>query len=353
MSYQDGWAAVNLEMPARVPRIEFDADGHWSLVSRVTGIPVAHDSPELLRGEARRAFIRAWNYDLIPGTMLHAPELAARRTQMGHAVYADGGVDYVPEQFCPFSGPEEALRFDPWETFGKKDQRELIRRFEEHYRQSCAAFPDLVSTTGTYITLLTGLIYIFGWELLLETAGVDPDGFGEVLNRYGTWMQQYYDALAQTDVPLISSHDDIVWTAGAIFAPEWYRRYIFPNLKKLYAPLIAAGKKVLFLSDGDYTEFVDDLVGCGVHGFFMEPLTDMRYVAEKYGKTHFFIGNVDTRILLRGDKPAIRAEVERCMAIGRKCPGFFIGVTNMIPANTPVDSALYYNEVYLELSRRR
>lgn len=28
------------------------------------------------------------------------------------------------------------------------------------------------------------------------------------------------------------------------------------------------------------------------------------------------------------------------------------GVTNVIPANTPVESALYYNEVYQKLSRR-
>jgi hypothetical protein len=29
-----------------------------------------------------------------------------------------------------------------------------------------------------------------------------------------------------------------------------------------------------------------------------------------------------------------------------------MSVSNMIPANTPVENALYYNEVYQELSRR-
>ena len=353
MSYADGWSAVHLEMPKRIPRVEFDASMHWELVTRVTGIPVRYDSPPDLRDQAGRAFIRAWNYDLLPGTMLHAPEIEACRTQMGHAVYMQGAVDYIPEQREAFTDPAAALRLDPMEAFGRKDKHELIARFQQHHRESCTAFPDLVNTTGTYITLLTGLIYIYGWEMLLTVAGLDPDGLGAVLNRYQAWMQQYYDALAETDVPIIASHDDIVWTAGAIFHPDWYRKYIFPNLKKLYAPLVAAGKKVLFLSDGDYTEFIDDLVGCGVHGFFMEPLTDMRVVAEKYGKTHFFIGNADTRILLRGNKLEIRAEVERCMSIGRKCPGFFMGVTNMIAPNTPVESALYYNQCYEELSLRR
>ena len=84
----------------------------------------------------------------------------------------------------------------------------------------------------------------------------------------------------------------------------------------------------------------------------MEPTTDMRYIAEKYGKTHAFVGNADTRILLSGTKADIYNEVKRCMDIGKNCPGFFMAVGNHIPPNTPVENALYYNEVYEELSKR-
>jgi hypothetical protein len=41
------------------------------------------------------------------------------------------------------------------------------------------------------------------------------------------------------------------------------------------------------------------------------------------------------------------------MAIGKGCPGFFVAVGNHIPANTPIENALYYNQVYEELSRRK
>ncbi len=53
-----------------------------------------------------------------------------------------------------------------------------------------------------------------------------------------------------------------------------------------------------------------------------------------------------------GDRAAFPAEVERCISRGRDCPGFFMAVGNHIPANTPVENALYYNEVYEEFSRR-
>ncbi len=45
-------------------------------------------------------------------------------------------------------------------------------------------------------------------------------------------------------------------------------------------------------------------------------------------------------------------EVKRCMDLGKKCPGYFIGVSNMIPPNTPVENALYYNELYQMLCKR-
>jgi uroporphyrinogen-III decarboxylase len=206
--------------------------------------------------------------------------------------------------------------------------------------------------TGIYVTCMSGLIEIFGWDILLSAAGINPTGFGEVTDRYVSWIQLYFDALGESEAPVVMVHDDIVWTSGAFLHPDWYRKYIFPNYKKLLLPLIEQGKKIIYTSDGTYTQFVDDIIGVGVHGLVMEPTTDMQYVADKYGKTHVFIGNADTRILLNGSREDIYAEVKRCMDIGKKYPGFFMAVGNHIPPNTPVENALYYNEIYEKLSKR-
>ena len=127
---------------------------------------------------------------------------------------------------------------------------------------------------------------------------------------------------------------------------------MFPAYKRLWRPVKAAGKKIIFTSDGDYSLFMDDIVDCGADCLVMEPLTDMAAFAEKYGSTHSFIGNVDTRILLNSSRQDIRDEVERCIEIGKHCPGFIMAVGNHIPANTPVESAIYYNEVFEELRYR-
>lgn len=351
MSFQDGWAAINLQMPRRVPRAEYSAESHWDLLTAVTGIRVGVDSPPEQKQRAQQAFMKAWSYDFCWNTLIGGGEMAQCHTDMGHAVYAAGGVDRRDTISCPFKDPEQVLCFDPWEVYGRKDQPELVRRFEEHYRGACQWYPDAVNMTGIYTTMVSGLIDIFGWDMLLLAAGVDSKRFGEMVNRYGSWIGQYYQALAKADVPMVMVHDDIVWTRGAFIHPSWYRQYVFPNYRKFLRPLRESGKRIAFTSDGNYTEFIDD-VAPDVDGFVLEPLTDMAYIARRYGKTHFFIGNADTRILLSGTKPQIRAEVERCMTIGKGCPGFFLAVGNHIPANTPVESCLYYNQVYQELSRR-
>jgi uroporphyrinogen-III decarboxylase len=274
------------------------------------------------------------------------------RTRMGHAEYASGGVDQDNEVSCPFDTPEEVLRFDPMAVYGPRDRAALIRRYEQQYANRCRLWPDAVNMTGVYITLISGLIEIFGWEMLLVAAGTDAKRFGRLAGRYADWIAQFFEALAEADVPVVMVHDDIVWTSGPFLHPDWYREFVFPSYRRLFAPLVDSGKRVLFTSDGNYTEFVDDIVTCGVHGFVMEPTTDMAAVAEKYGRTHVFVGNADTRILLGGTREEIRAEVARCIDIGKDCPGFFMAVGNHIPPNTPVDNALYYNEVYEELGRR-
>jgi hypothetical protein len=352
MSFSDGWAAINLDMPARVPRTEYSAESHWELVERTTGIHIDANGSQESKDKASSAFRKAWNMDFIWSIMTNEDVYGQHYTRMGHASYSAGGTDYNAEVLCPFSGVEAVLSFDPEQFYQIPDKAKLSKEYELHYEANCRMNPDAVNMTGIYTTCMSGLIAMFGWERLLEALGADPDGFGRVVNSYGRLMRNYFEALAQADVPVVMVHDDLVWTSGPFVHPEWYRKYIFPNIKLCLEPLVESGKKVAFTSDGDFSLFVDDIAACGVSGFVLEPLTDMKYIAERYRRTHFFIGNADTRVLLLGNREEIENEVRRCMEIGKNCPGYFMAVGNHIPSNTPVENALWYNECYERLSKR-
>jgi hypothetical protein len=342
-------AALNMQFSDRVPRTEYSAHNHWELVARVTGIDGT--TVEANRPAAVKAFLEAWDYAFMWETCGHY-EIPVR-TDMGHAVYATGGADYQPEISCPFKTVEEVLNFDPCAVFPEVPMETLVANYKRCYDQRLRRGWDTVTMDGIYHTLFSGLIEIFGWEMLLLAGGTDEKRFARVIDSYFHWIRRYFEAAAKVqEVPVFMCHDDICWTSGPVFAPEWYRKHIFPRYKQMWAPLLEAGKKIIFTSDGNFTEFFDDIVDCGACSLVMEPSCDMAGFADKYGKRAGFVGNADTRILLLGGKADIYAEVQRCMDIGKKCPGFILAVGNHIPSNTPVDNALHYNDAYLKLSKR-
>lgn len=352
MSYKNTMEAINLVMPKKIPRTEYSASGHWPLVSKVTGIPVTFESSIEEKYEASKAFEKAWDFGFSWSVLTHSQIFNGYCTKMGHASYADGGVDFSSQISCPFEDVEDVLSFDPFKAYGERDIKTLTEEYNAHYDRMCLAHPDQVNMTGIYVTMISGLLEIFGWDMLLYGMGEDADGFGQVANRYADWILQYFKALAASKSEVVMIHDDIVWTSGAFTNPEWYRKYVFPNFEKLFEPLHKAGKKILYTADGTYTEFIDDIAACGINGFVMEPTTDMEYIAKNYGKTHAFVGNADCRILTFGTKEEIRKEVERCIRIGKDCPGFIMAVGNHIPSNVPVENALYYNQCYEEMAYR-
>ena len=259
MPYEDGWAALNLEMPKRIPRTEYSVEMHWDLIKAVTGLDVGVDSPDDVKAAAAIALMRAWNLDFFWSTLIEQAEFGKFQTDMGHAEYAAGGVDRRDTLYCPYQEPEDVLNFDPRESLGIKDKQALINHFETAYQANCQAHPFGVNMTGIYVTLVSGFIGMFGWDMLLLAASTDPQRFGEMANRYAVWMQQYFDALAETNVPVVMIHDDIVWSSGPFIHPNWYRQYVFPNYKKYFAPLLDSGKKIMFTADGNLTSLLTTL----------------------------------------------------------------------------------------------
>jgi len=261
-------------------------------------------------------------------------------------------VDFNENIYCPFESPEEVLSFDPAVEYGIPDIAERADYFEQAYQAGQAACPEQIIPGGYYKTIFSACIQAFGWDMFLSAAPLDYERFDRVLEGFFRISMANFQAWARTTAPVFICHDDIVWTQGAVFHPNWYRKYVFPRYKKLWGVLKEAGKKILFCSDGDFTEFVDDIAEAGADGFIFEPLTDLEVVVRKYGRSKVIIGNVDTRALTFGDKEAVRAEVERCMNLGKPCPGFFIAVGNHIPHNVPIDNALYYFDLVEKLGRR-
>ena len=349
MSYQRGWDALHLRMTDAIPHTEYVS--HYELVRHLTGLDPA--KPEE-KDEAWRRFYLVADYDFL----WHSDDgpvpwkERGRTTDMGHAEWLEDGSDRRDTVTCPFKTVDEVLAFDAVGEYGLPDFGELVAYYESSWRQAQERHSQLVFPGGYYKTIVSGCIEAFGWAMFLEAVGSNPEGFDRVLEGIYKISEHHFRAWAKTSIEFFICHDDMVWTQGAIFRPAWYRRHIFPRYKKLWDILHDAGKTVLFCSDGNFTEFVDDLAQAGADGFIFEPLTSLEYIVERYGQSKVIIGNIDTRALSFGSKEDVRAEVKRCADLGRACPGYFFAVGNHIPPNVPLDNVLYYLDCIRELGRR-
>ena len=337
MSYERGMAAMNLQMPPEAPHTQYITHPAWlEHVRKKQGKPTA-GWEELLD------FDFVWSMEL--------PSIPRGRwTDMGHAVFQADGSDYRQPKESPWQDVEDIFNLNPVEEYGPVDVKALAEKYQAWWKQ--ASKGDYVITGGLYNSVVSFAIAAYGWENLLMAAGIDSQRFGEMLNRWADYLMDYVRAWAQTGLEVYHTHDDMVWTAGAIFSPAFYRTYVFPNYKRYWECAKNAGKKVIFTSDGNYTEFIDDIAAAGSDGFIFEPMTDLETVVRKYGKTHVIIGNADTRILTFGTKEETRKEVKRCMDLGRECPGYFFAVGNHIPPNVPIENADACMEAYWEMRKR-
>ena len=336
MSYRLAMDTFRLKPTERVAHTEYcDSE---ALVRAVTGIDPRTD------GRAWQAFNDAWQIDfrwLVKDGPRPWGE-CGRVTDMGHAEFMEDGRDLHPAAPCPFKTAEEVWEFDAVEEYGLPDFGELVDHYETWFRRTREASPAQVCSTGYYNTLISGAIRAFGWEMLL-TAAVDQGRFDRVLDGIFRLSLHHFRAQAATSAEVFMCHDDMVWSEGAFMHPEFYRRSIFPRYKELWQVLKDAGKIVLFTSDGDYTEFLDDVADAGADGFVFEPMVDLATVVRKFGRTHVIMGSmVDCRTLTFGTTDQIRAQVDRTLELAADCPGFVFAVGNHIPNNVPVENALFY-----------
>jgi uroporphyrinogen decarboxylase len=132
--------------------------------------------------------------------------------------------------------------------------------------------------------------------------------------------------------------DDLAYTEGLIVSPQVYRRHLFPWMRKIKAVCRERDLPLLFHSDGDLWEVMDDLIEIGVNALHpIEPKAmDIAEVKRKVGGKLCLIGNVDLGYTLtRGTPAEVRAEVRErirtCGPGGGYCVGSSNTVTNYVP----------------------
>ncbi len=330
MSVQIALDNIWLRPSSRWGHTEYSLGYHVPYLVNRTGLPA--DSPGLIRAaQDLLAFDLNWSTD----NGLVEWERAGRTTDMGHAVYAADGSDYRVPSASPFRSEEEVWAFDAVQEYGLPDMGEQTRAYEESIRRARQAYPEQLTTGGYYRTIVSGAIAAFGWEMFLAAAA-SPTKMEKVFDSFFRWTLFHMQAWAKTSVEVVIQHDDFVWAGGPFMRPAIYRQMIIPRYAELWKPIHAAGKKVLFCSDGNFAEFVDDLADAGADGFVFEPCIDFGFMVDNFGQTKCLVGSfVDCRDLTFSNWDKVRSALDRTLARLSDCKGAILAVGNHLPPNIP------------------
>ena len=350
MGYDRALSAIYLEESDRVAQIEYIM--HTKLITKLYGRDPFKDPQKALAETYKKLDV-----DMIFWTLQswHPWDEARKRGD-----FFDERRDWsalLPTTWrssIPISSVDEVLDYDPTEHVDLSSEKfdDVVAYFEREHKKRQRLFEKQLVPGGYYCTCFMWPVMAFGLEWTLKAAYQDPKRFKQLLNRFAEISLRDFQAWAQCDIKVFISHDDICMTEGPMLSPKWLRRYVFPWYKKLWHILKSKGIKVLFCSDGNITQIVDDIAEAGADGFIMEPSCNLKLIAEKYGDDKILMGNVDLKALTFGDEIAVRDEVMRCLNTAGCFPGYFINVTGSIPDNVPLRNLEYYFKIFNKYGRR-
>jgi hypothetical protein len=261
----------------------------------------------------------------------------------------DGGVWNVSQKE-KYKSFEDVIKMDlGYFTVEEVDDKMLgeMRRLYDEVARTHVPVP------WHYGTLLSRCEIEFGWDALLQASALEPVAFSKVLDRIGESSLRVIDGWGRIDdVELMIVHDDIAATRSLIWSPEYLRKYIFPWYKRFFDKAHENGKKVLYITDGNYSEIIDDLIDLGVDGLYIESSSiDPEFVMEKGGPGLYYLLKTDSRIMDYGTREEILDEVMKIKGLHEKYPRIwsYIGGGSVKPENK--EAFLDYYNKYLIYDR--
>lgn len=206
---------------------------------------------------------------------------------------------------------------------------------------------------------------IFGLGLMFFERSWCLRGFENILMdmvEHPKFCHELYDALMEIhltildrvlDYPFdaIQFGDDFGQQRGTIMGVRYFREYLLPRLKKMYATVKEAGKFVMIHSCGDIQEIIGDLVeiGLDIYNPSQPEANDLLAMKALYGDRLTFDGGLSTqRTLPRGTPEEVREEVRRCKAGLGRDGGLIIGPTKPILPDVPTENAIACIEEIIE-----
>jgi len=221
------------------------------------------------------------------------------------------------------------------------DERDIEAKmvFVREYRQAL----DRSGTRIGFCVLFSAFFqtlyeFVIGLEDTMKMVYEDRDFIEELLEVSSDWCSKFCAAAVKNGVDFVWTADDVAFKTGLFLPPAIMREMWLPRLKKIHAPALAAGKPIMFHSDGNVEELIPMLLEAGVD--CLNPLdpygVDYREIKRKFGSRICLSGNIDIEFPLAHGTPAdvdkdVREHMEALKPGGGYVCGSSHSIVNYIP----------------------
>lgn len=135
--------------------------------------------------------------------------------------------------------------------------------------------------------------------------------------------------------------DDIAYATGLMVSPDILRYYVFSNYKKMAKICHDRNMPVIYHSDGNLWEVMDDIISTGIDAIHpIEPKAmDIKELKRKIGDKLCLIGNIDLGYTLtRGTPTEVEDEVKQKIRDLAPGGGYCVSSSNTITNYVPIEN---------------
>ncbi len=186
--------------------------------------------------------------------------------------------------------------------------------------------------------------FMCGMEHLLLWVALEPDFVHELLEGVADYILRTMDVLFDRfTFDGVALSDDYGTQKSMLISPDAWRRFVKPQLARIFASAQRAGRTVFLHSCGNVRAVVPDLVELGLdilHPIQPEAL-DIVELKRKFGRDLTFCGGLGTQsLLVKASPEEVRREVLRLKQRMGSGGGYILEPGITIQADVPLENVL-------------